>query len=71
MWRDFFTDLNSTNKSDVCKLAEAMERLFKMLEDHDARAKEIKIIVEANARSLHRRPSDKPKTNDRQYIPEE
>jgi hypothetical protein len=71
LWREFFTDLNSTNKNDVCKLAEAMERMIKALDDHDARAKEIKATVDAISRVVRRRASDEPKTSDRQYLPKD
>jgi hypothetical protein len=63
-WRDFFTVLNSTNKEDVCKLAETMERMVSALDAHDDQAKQIKAAVDRideNTRpypGLKRRSSD-------------
>ena len=73
LWRGFFTDLNAANKSDICELAKAMERILKALEEHDNRAREVKLTVDANARMLHRRRSagNEPKTSDRQYLEKE
>jgi hypothetical protein len=45
-WRTFFTALNSTNKDDVCKLAETMERIAKALDAHDEQAKRIGHVVD-------------------------
>jgi hypothetical protein len=48
-----------------------MERMIKALDDHDARAKEIKVVVDEIKRVIRRRASDEPKTSDRQYLPKE
>ena len=46
-WRDFFTELNKSNKDDVCKLADTIERIASTLDAHDKQAKEIMTKVVA------------------------
>lgn len=58
-WRDFFTTLNTTNKEDICKLAETMDRMVKALDEHDRRTDEIKVTIDAINRSLTKRRSTK------------
>jgi len=57
-WRNFFTSLNSTNKDDVFKLAETMERMLMALDAHDAQAKLIRQTVEMI--DVNTRPVRKP-----------
>lgn len=40
-WRDFFTALNSNNKTEVLQLAQTMEAMVKALDAHDDQAKTI------------------------------
>ena len=70
-WRDFFTALNSTNKADICKLAELMQSMIQELSAHDHYAHEMRAVIDTVARDLRRKRSagDEPKTSDRQYIP--
>ena len=59
-WRSFFTELNRDNKSDICALAEMMERMVSSLNDHDRQAKNaldiINRIHEAVTRPVRRKP---------------
>ena len=68
-WRDFFTALNSTNKQDICKLAELMQSIAQELSDHDQYAHRMFDTLGKSIRS--RRASDEPKTSDKQYINKE
>ena len=59
-WRSFFTELNRDNKSDICALADTMERMVSSLNDHDRQAKNaldiINRIHEAVTRPVRRKP---------------
>jgi hypothetical protein len=57
-WRVFFTSLNTDNKTDICKLADLMDRMIDTLKAHDVQAKEIKSSVDVISRTLsHRKPT--------------
>ena len=45
-WRSFFTELNRDNKSDICALADTMERMISALNEHDKQARSILDIVQ-------------------------
>lgn len=53
-WRDFFTALNSTNKDDVCKLAETMRRMVDSLDAHDKRAADMADKLDAVHKAVTR-----------------
>ena len=59
-WRSFFTELNRDNKSDICALAEMMERMVASLNEHDKQAKSaldiINRIHEAVTKPARRKP---------------
>jgi hypothetical protein len=59
-WRSFFTELNKDNKSDICALAETMERMVQSLNEHDRQAHSILEIVqrvhEAVTKPVRRKP---------------
>lgn len=63
-WRSFFTALNSTNKDDICQLAETMERMLKSLDAHDAQAKAIKAAVDRIAENTKPAPRPRGKAAD-------
>lgn len=44
-WRDFFTELNRSNREDVAGMAQDLKDTIKCLDSHDKRSQEIYTVV--------------------------